>query len=286
MTTTKHPLPFVHEAGTGPSVVCLHSGAGSSMQWLELSGALSSRFRVLAPDLWGSGRSPRPPAGMLPTLSDEIDLLAPAFAAAGERFFIVGHSYGAAVALLAAVRWPSRVAGLALYEPTLFSLLEHQMPEHPSTAGIRAAGVDGMRMLEAGDALGAGRRFIDFWMGEGSWDRMPASRQARAAETMANLPAWTRALQDDPTPVEALADLRMPILLMRGALSPQSSQAVADVLSTHLHMPELITFEALGHMAPLTHAPVVNAAVAAFLDRHAQGVRPQALAVREPESQP
>ena len=262
-----HPAPFVHEAGSGPCVVCLHSNAASSSQWLELSSALAAKYRVLAPDFWGSGRSPRPPAGLLPMLGDELDLLEPVFRAAGERFFIVAHSYGAAVALVAAARWPQRVAGLALYEPTLFALLEQQVPNHPSNAGIVAAVADAKRMLETGDADGAARCFIDYWMGVGSWDAIPANRKGRIAETMTNVGAWARALTQEPTRIEALAALRMPILLMRGAKSPQSAQGVADLLAAQLHEPELVTFEHIGHMGPLTHPQEVNAAIAAFLGK-------------------
>ena len=262
-----HLPPFVHEAGSGPCVVCLHSNAASSSQWLDLSATLSPQYRVLAPDLWGSGRSPRPHPGMLPMLGDELDLLDPVFRSAGERFFLVGHSYGAAVALVAAARWPTRVAGLALYEPTLFALLEQQATRHPSNAGIVGAVENALRMNDAGDADGAARCFIDYWMGDGAWDGIPANRKARIAETMSNLAAWSRALTQEPTRIEALAALRTPILLMRGARSPQSSQGVADLLAAQLHEPELVTFGHMGHMGPLTHAQEVNAAIAAFLGR-------------------
>ena len=32
MTTLHHSPPFVHQSGTGPAVVCLHSNAASSAQ--------------------------------------------------------------------------------------------------------------------------------------------------------------------------------------------------------------------------------------------------------------
>ena len=262
-----HPAPFVHEAGSGPSVVCLHSNAASSSQWLELSATLAPRYRVLAPDLWGSGRSPRPQPGMLPMIGDEIDLVGPVFRAAGERFFLVGHSYGAAVALVAAARWPNRVAGLALYEPTLFALLERQRPNHPSNAGIFGAVDAARRRIDARDADGAARCFIDYWMGDGSWDAIPPNRKVRIAETMWNVGAWARALTQEPTRIEDLAALRMPILLMRGGASPQSAQGVADLLAARLHEPELVTFAHMGHMGPLTHAAEVNAEIGSFLAR-------------------
>ena len=41
---------------------------------------------------------------------------------------LVGHSYGAAVALIAALACPERVRALVLYEPTLFSLVDADAP--------------------------------------------------------------------------------------------------------------------------------------------------------------
>ncbi len=44
--------------GEGTPVVCLHSSTGSAAQWAVLAEALSPRWRVVAPELHGHGRSP------------------------------------------------------------------------------------------------------------------------------------------------------------------------------------------------------------------------------------
>ena len=48
----------------------------------------------------------------------------PVLTRAGSPLALVGHSYGAAVALIAALATPGRVRAMALYEPTLFALLD------------------------------------------------------------------------------------------------------------------------------------------------------------------
>jgi pimeloyl-ACP methyl ester carboxylesterase len=55
------PEPFFREAGTGPGVVCTHSNASTSGQWRGLIDLLAPKFRVLAPDSYDSGKSPRWP---------------------------------------------------------------------------------------------------------------------------------------------------------------------------------------------------------------------------------
>ena len=79
--------------------MCLHSNASSSGQWRALSDLLSSDFHVLASDSYGAGRSLEWPSDSTITLADEVALLEPVFARAGKPFTLIGHSYGAAVAL-------------------------------------------------------------------------------------------------------------------------------------------------------------------------------------------
>ena len=56
-------------------------------------------------------------------LDDELALLNSVFRAAGDRFHLIGHSYGGAIALKAALADRKRVLSLVLYETVLFSAL-------------------------------------------------------------------------------------------------------------------------------------------------------------------
>lgn len=107
-------LPFYRESGGGPAVVCLHANASSSRQWLPLMEYLAPRYHVLAADLYGAGKSPAWAEERPLTLRDELTLLEPVFARARGPVTIVAHSYGAAVALIAALEHPERVHALAV----------------------------------------------------------------------------------------------------------------------------------------------------------------------------
>jgi pimeloyl-ACP methyl ester carboxylesterase len=123
--------------------------------------------------------------------------------------------------------------------------------------------------LAAGDAAAAARCFIDFWMGAGSFDRMPERVQAATAESVRNIQGWKDALFDEPTPLQAFAALDAPVLLMVGSKSPLSSRAVAQRLARVLPRVELAELDGLGHMGPITHPDKVNALIGRFLERHA-----------------
>ena len=261
------PEVFVREAGSGPGVVCLHCNASSSAQWRGLIDTLAPRFHVFAPDAYDSGRSPAWPSDRVIALADEVALLEPVLERAGSPFALVGHSYGAAVALIAALAKPGRIKALALYEPTLFSLVDADHPPPNAAEGIRQAVAQAAAALDAGDRSMAARCFIDYWMGIGSWDKTPASRQPPIADSVVNVRRWAHALMTEPTPLEAIRTLGMPVLLMVGRRSTASARAVARLLHGALPNVERVEFEALGHMGPVTDAEAVNAVIARFLER-------------------
>ena len=263
----KPPTPFFREAGAGPGVVCVHSNASSSSQWRELMDSLASRFHVLAADSFGAGKGLAWPADHPVSLRDEAALLEAVFARAGDPFVLVGHSYGAAVALVAAVTQPHRISALALYEPTLFALLDAESPPPNDADGIRGAVASAAAALEAGNADGAAECFIDFWMGKGAWANTPEPRKSPIAASVTNIRGWARALLDEPTPLAAFAELNVPVLYMMGMDSPASSRSVGRLLTRALPQVQLVEFEGLGHMGPITHPRVVNEAILRFLDR-------------------
>lgn len=259
------PTPFFRELGAGPAVLCLHANASSSSQWRALMERLAPRFRVIATDGYGAGKSPPRPADRPATLGDEVALLQPVFDLAGEPLLLVGHSYGAAVALLAALARPQRVRALALYEPTLFSLLDAESPPPNAADGIRAAVAGSAAALDRGDSDAAARCFIDFWMGDGAWERTPEARKDPIRRSIADVRQWAAALLGEPAPLQAFRGLDIPVLYMTGSNSPASSLGVARLLTRALPRVEVVAFEGLGHMGPVTHPEVVNAAIADFL---------------------
>ncbi|HTT09639.1 MAG TPA: alpha/beta hydrolase [Burkholderiaceae bacterium] len=267
------PNPFFREAGSGPGVVCLHSNASHSGQWRALSERLAPGYHVLAADGYGAGKSPAWRAKRPVRLRDEVDLLEPVFARAGDPFVLVGHSYGGAVALIAAITHPRRVRALVLYEPTLFALVDADAPAPNEADGIRQTVADSVAALAAGDRDRAAQRFIDFWMGKGAWQRMPEARRAPIADSVTHVRAWGKALFNEPTPLAAFAALNVPVLYMLGKDSPASSRAVAQLLIPVLPQVQVVEFEGAGHMGPMTHADRINDTIAGFLHTEPRLVR-------------
>ena len=222
---------------------------------------LDQRYRVIAADLYGCGKSPAWPADRPMWIDDQIALLAPVFERAGERFHLVGHSYGGAIALVAALGLKPRLASLVLYEPVLFAVLLRAEPESAAAREIVAVRDD----VVSGDSGAAAERFIDYWMGDGTWVATPEARRGTLVDAIkAQKPEWHSAF-NEPTPLEAFAALDVPALLMTGTGSTAAARAVARLVGGVLPRVRIEELEGLGHMAPVTHPAAVNARIEHFL---------------------
>lgn len=266
MTT---PIPFFLEAGVGRPVVCLHSNASTSGQWRPLIEALKTKYRVLAPDSFGAGKSPAWPADRVVTLRDEVKLLEPVLTRVGEPAVLVAHSYGVAIAFIAALEQPQHVRALAVYEATLFALVDAESPPPNEVDGIRHAAAAAAAAIDAGDRDRAAEHFLDFWMSEGAWARTPELRRAPIANSMVNVRGWATALFGEATPLAQFREVNVPVLYMMGTRSPSSSRSVGRLLTSVLPRVEVVEFEGLGHMGPVTHPQIVNRAISEFLERDA-----------------
>ncbi len=228
---------------------------------------LAPRFEVMAVDSYGAGKSPDFERVHDLQLADEVELTRPLLDSPAGPVFVVGHSYGAAVALKAALLYPHLVAGLAVYEPTVFSLvLASRQPER--VKGIADAVAAAEASLRAGDAAGASEAFIDFWMGNGAWTRTPPDRKPAIEQSIKHVGRWAKALTTEPSTLQDFAEgIHVPALYMTGDKSPDSSLAVAELLAPALPQATRLRFPSLGHMGPITHPAVVNAAIEEFLMR-------------------
>jgi pimeloyl-ACP methyl ester carboxylesterase len=213
-------VPYFREVGSGTSVICIHSSASTSAQWRALMERLSDRFRVIAMDLYGSGKTPAWPQDELMHLDDEVALLIRSvFQVAGDRFHLIGHSFGGAVALKAALAQRERVLSLVLYEPALFSVLMTDATERAAAREIRAVRDDTIRLMEQGNLDASAQRFVDYWAGDGTWAATPEPRRLVLAAAMRAVKSEWHAAFYDETPLSVFAAVTVPTLLLTGAKS-------------------------------------------------------------------
>ncbi|MCD5396178.1 MAG: alpha/beta hydrolase [Candidatus Pacebacteria bacterium] len=104
---------FIRIKGQGETLLILHGWGASSRSWEEVQDLLSKNFRVICLDLPGFGKSDPPPyawdvenyAQFIFALLRELKL---------KQFYLLGHSFGGAVALKLALIQPDKVKRLIL----------------------------------------------------------------------------------------------------------------------------------------------------------------------------
>jgi pimeloyl-ACP methyl ester carboxylesterase len=111
--------------GNGPDVVMIHGLTGNLAVWhLRIVPLLQDEFRLLTYDLRGHGYSSMPSTGYsADDMADDLLLLLDALEI--QRPMLVGHSYGADIALYFAARHPERVEQIIAIEGALPALV-HQ----------------------------------------------------------------------------------------------------------------------------------------------------------------
>jgi pimeloyl-ACP methyl ester carboxylesterase len=241
------------------TLVALHCSGASGDMWQPLREAMGGRHRVLTPDLYGARNGPAWHGGRAFTLEDEAAPIVELIDAETRPIHLVGHSYGGAVALQAALARPKRVAGITLYEPAAFKLLRGS--GGPNFAEIARLAADIDAMLRRGDARGAMARFVTYWGGQSSWDGMRPDVQGALMRWAPKASLDFHALLSQPPLTLQYERLAMPCLILSGDLSPEPVRAVARALSTLMPGCRLEVLKGAGHMGPLTHKSLVADAV-------------------------
>jgi pimeloyl-ACP methyl ester carboxylesterase len=260
-----HPVAFA-EAGGGEPVVMLHSGGSTARQWKPLASALADRCLCVMPDFPGHGASPAWPTEAGATLGEHAAIVQAFADRIGRPFHLVGHSHGGAVALAYAASRGDTLLSMTLIEPTLMHLLRLG----GATEAWREAEALGQRHIAAvaeGRSAEIAGEFMPYWIGREAWQAMPPDRREAIVATMPAVATFWRAVFAEATPLETYAGIGAPTLLLRGSRTRPTTHAIVEILRDLMPRARLEVIDGAGHLAPLTHAAQVNAAVAAHVQQ-------------------
>ena len=115
---------YLLSRGTGYPVLFIHGIPTSGQLWNGVIEKLGGQYTCMAVDLPGLGRSPKAPYGPkhLEALADQIEQIR--IENNIEKWHVVGHDAGSAVAVHYAYRFQERVDRLALLSPAVFPELK------------------------------------------------------------------------------------------------------------------------------------------------------------------
>jgi pimeloyl-ACP methyl ester carboxylesterase len=257
------------QAGEGPDVVMLHGLTGSQAAWhLRIAPHLGRGRRITTYDLRGHGYSSLTPTGYS-TRAMALDLAALLDAWGLDQVDLLGHSFGADVALHFALLWPARVRRLAVLEPVIPALLANRhLPDWPGW-------VQWVALIEqlTGAPVPAERRGdLRYLLGRSA--EVPAMfgparglrrRQDRIRRLLDRTTLPQEYEQADELTIANLATLPHPKLLVYddGSAWMSTCRVLRDVLTSCTTL--LLPHAPLGHFAPLDAPEALLAALDAFL---------------------
>lgn len=228
----------VKRLGEGPPIVFVPGTiVGAETTWRRQL-PLAERWTLVIADRPGFGASPSLDRG-------DFELEAPLFAELlGGGGHLVGHSYGAVIALLAAAERPQAVLSLTVSEPGALKLA--------GTPEAEKMIADGELLFSARDRISPEDFLRFFRSGAGSSrgtpSELPEELRRGAELAMAERPSW-----EADIPLDELAAAGFPVLAISGGHSPVF-EAVADTIAERLGG-ERAVIEGRGHNVPETGAP-------------------------------
>lgn len=251
------------DEGKGPIVVVGHCSSASHKEWLPLIGTLKSEWRVLAPDFIGYGQSQPWPAKEPFSIDADVNVLLALANKTKGPLHLVGHSYGAALALEAARTLGSRVKSLVLVEPVSFHLLRQE--GRPEWAEVETLGRAVLGPVAEGDDRAAAKAFMTYWLGRWRWWLSPERFKTAIAATIPKVALEFAIAIDEPVTLQDYAAVAAPTLLIAGGKTRAPTRAVVDLLAATLPNAKLAILKSAGHMSPFTHPVELNRLILDYL---------------------
>jgi pimeloyl-ACP methyl ester carboxylesterase len=197
----------VEARGAGTPAVFVHGSFRAGLDTFREQLALADAYRVLVVDRRGFGRSDDAAADGWPADTDDLAALLDELGGA----HVVGHSYGAVVALLAAARVPERLLSLVVVEPPVFEVARGDADADATTSAMKPV-YDRAHELSAvefarewGRARGLRPAQLEGWIGSFGAAELAAAEATRRERWPGDAPIRLDLLANAPFPTAVAA---------------------------------------------------------------------------------
>ena len=248
------------QTGSGPPLVLVHGGGVSDhRRWNigDVRSRLAEHATVFALDRRGRGQSGD---GDEYSLDREVEDVLAVVESIGKPVTLLGHSYGANIALEASLLVDS-LDGLVLYEPGI-AVGDHEMGDPEATARMNELLADGRNeeALEVllRDVAGLTPAEIDAFRDDPTWDDRVAGAHT--------LPREERVCQEHELHPERFTEMTTPTLLLTGGESPRKYTDTVKAIDDALADSRIVTFEGEQPVAMNTKPALFVDAVVSFVD--------------------
>jgi pimeloyl-ACP methyl ester carboxylesterase len=238
---------LIREYGTsGPFVVAVHGGPGAAGYLAPVARQLADSFRVLEPFQRSSGGLPLTVAQHVADLQTVVETRCE-----NTRPALVGHSWGAMLALAYAAAHPDRLSALVLVGCGTFDRTARaQMRETRD----RRLDDDSRRRIERlpQEVADPNDRFgimANLMLQLDSYHLISAESDPSTCDVVAHQQSWDDMvrLQDAGVYPAAFAAIAVPVLMLHGTADPHPGQMIRAGLAPHLPQLEYREWARCGH---------------------------------------
>jgi len=245
--------------GDGPSVVLLHPFPANHKFWLPVAQSLSTRYRLIMPDLRGHGDSGigEGPATMAKHAADIARVMDDADVG---RAPIVGVSIGGYALFEFWRQQRGRVAALGLCNTKApADSPEAQAGRLQAAAEVMERGTEPFFQTMIPRLLGQTTR-------ETRPDLVEGALQMMREMSPADVAAVQRGMAERPDSVDTLKTISVPTLLVTGEEDILTGVNEAELMHRHIAGSELRVFPKAGHYSPWEQPEAVGRLLRQFLD--------------------
>jgi pimeloyl-ACP methyl ester carboxylesterase len=255
---------YLLSRGSGYPILFIHGIPTSSQLWSGVVQKMRDSFTCLTIDLPGLGKTPKTSDGLrqLEDLAEKIERIR--IENNIEKWHVVGHDAGSAIAVHYTHRFQDRVDRLALLSPAVFPELKpfhlFRIVRSPVIGELLAPAVNAIfwkvamrqalepRGLELNDTV---EDFHAPFSGPfGAWRLMSILRWGNPAEVLASMPAM-------------LPQLKIPTLIFQGSRDKAVPEQFAQRACALIAQSKVVMVDS-GHFIPLNNPEVVAAELLCF----------------------
>jgi len=255
------------EAGRGTPVVMVHGCCADGRAWDRHRDSIAQNHRFIALDQRYWGTAPWPDKGEKYSAETQIEDLGAFLRGLGAGpVHLVGWSMSGVPVLGVAVRYPELVKSVYVYEGVLSTFVTDPADKKAIADDRGATFGPVVPLVKAGDGAAATRLAIDNVNAQpGTFDSLPTDWRAMQLDNARTLPLMFAAPQPPNITCEQLAQIRVPVAVVRGELTRPYFRIMSDTASRCIPRSKLIVVPGARHMWPAQEPAAFSAAVRSFL---------------------
>ena len=265
------------EKGAGEPVVFIHGAVSDCRTWaeqLEFFSAMNYRAVSYSRRFHRPNAEFKPGAAKYSRALHVSDLVGFLRTLDLGKAHLVGHSYGASIALMTALEHPELVGGLVLGEPSPFPALLHTESNRRLLLEQKTGFDEASRLARDGQKEEAVRRFLHIVVGVDVFPLLPEERRAVALENADALEPMLETYYESPSVnAERLKTVRVPTLLVTGELSPRLARLGNEAISRLLPDSRISVLRCASHGLQMENPEGFNRMIFNFLAAHPLSTR-------------